>query len=201
MGKLDTVYKVFRTMHSKEILSGNAEITGNQNNNQVVLLKGDFTYDVKDDLAKIDAKSKVNLESLKKDYDFVGNLKLSDFSSNIDEHQHKLPGVTTILKIFSDLKIEEIDGDKVLTSSIDKLIAKIKKDHFKGPIEDIDYSLSGSDVENVKNILKILINEFFKMNYESIIARSFLNKHNEIYKVEIVGSGSDDFKIKLNLSY
>lgn len=201
MGKLDTIYKVFKAMHSKEILSGTAEIIANQSHNEIVLLNGDFTYNLEKGLAKINANSKINLESFQKNYDFIGELKLSDFSSDIDDGQHKLPSVKTLLKIFSDLKIEESNGEKTLLSPVDKIIAKIKKDHFKEPIDDIDYNLTGNEVDNIKNILKILINEFFKMHYDTVIAKALLNNRNEVSNVEIIGSGSDDFRIKIKLNY
>ena len=42
MGKLDTIYKVFKAMQSKKILSGNSTIVSYKNNNEIVFVRWNF---------------------------------------------------------------------------------------------------------------------------------------------------------------
>lgn len=198
MGKLDTIYKVFKAMQSKKILSGNSTIVSYKNNNEIVFVDGTFTYNIEEGLATLNATSKLNLDSIKKDFDFKGDIQLSDSSSS---KENKLPSVTTLLKIFSNLKVEDINGQKVLSSSLIKIINKVKKDYLKENLEHIDYDLKNSEIENLKTITKIILKEFFNTNYDDIILKATLNSQNEITNLTIEGIGADNFELKVKLEY
>lgn len=199
MGKLDTIYKVFKAMHSKKILSGNSTIISYQNNNEVIFVDGTFTYNIEKDLANLNATSKLNLDSIKKDFNFKGDIKLSDSSST--DKENKLPSVTTLLKIFSNLKIEDVNEEKILSSSLKKIIDKVKKDYLKEELDQIDYDLKNSETENLKTITKIILKEFFNTNYDDILLKATLNSQNEITDLIIEGIGTDNFKLKMKLEY
>ena len=198
MGKLDTIYKVFKAMQSKKILSGNSTIVSYKNNNEIVFVDGTFTYNIEEGLATLNATSKLNLDSIKKDFDFKGDIQLSDSSSS---KENKLPSVTTLLKIFSNLKVEDINGQKVLSSSLIKIINKVKKDYLKENLEHIDYNLKNSEIENLKTITKIILKEFFNTNYDDIILKATLNSQNEITNLTIEGIDADNFELKVKLEY
>lgn len=199
MGKLDTIYKVFKAMQSKKILSGNSTIVSYKNNNEVIFVDGTFTYNIDQSLATLNATSKLNLDSIKKDFNFKGDINLSDSPS--EDKENKLPSVTTLLKIFSNLKIEDVNGEKVLSSSLSKVIDKVKKDYLKDNLNHIDYDLKNSETENLKTITKIILEEFFNTNYDDIVLKATLNTQNEITDLIIEGIGTNNFNLKVKLEY
>lgn len=165
----------------------------------MIFVDGTFTYNIEKDLANLNATSKLNLDSIKKDFNFKGDIKLSDSSST--DKENKLPSVTTLLKIFSNLKIEDVNEEKILSSSLKKIIDKVKKDYLKEELDQIDYDLKNSETENLKTITKIILKEFFNTNYDDILLKATLNSQNEITDLIIEGIGTDNFKLKMKLEY
>lgn len=198
MGKLDSIYKIYKTMNSINEFKGNFNLSLNSNS-ETFSSKGSFNYFLEEEYGNVDLTANFNFRELKKDFSLNNKLKLSDFQS--EEDTFSKPSVTTLLKIFSNLKIENNSEETILNAKLTKAMKNMKKDYNKNPINNVNLDFNDNDINNIKIATEFLTKKFFELNLEDCFIKIIANSNFEVTTIILTCDGQDNLTLELNLIY
>lgn len=198
MGKLDSIYKIYKTMNSINEFKGDFNLSLNSNSG-TFNSEGSFNYFLEEEYGNVDLKANFNFTDLKKHFNLNNKLKLSDFQNENDNFSK--PSVTTLLKIFSNLKIESQEEKTILNAKLTKAMKNMKKDYDKNPISNVNLNFSDNDINNIKIATEFLTKKFFELNLEDCFIKIITNKNFEIVTIILTCNGQDNLTLELNLIY
>ncbi|MGL5615921.1 MAG: hypothetical protein ACRDD2_06790 [Sarcina sp.] len=198
MGKLDSIYKIHKKMNSINEFKGNLELLLNSSSGDLVC-EGSFDYFLKEEYGNVDLTAHFNFLELKRDFQLNTKLNLSDFQN--DEDSISKPSITTLLKIFSNLKIETDSNETILNAKLTKAMKNMKKDYDKDPITDLEFNFSDNEINNIKILAKFLTKKFFQLNLNDCFIKVTTNEKFEITTVNLFCDGQDSISLKINLIY
>lgn len=225
MSKIKLLYDVFKTMKDKEGFNGEVKIDATENEKKVFSLSNKFSSNKETGTTKTKISTEVDYQDNKLKHESTTEFNLLDHlhkrgghgmmmhgrhpeCSNGGSLKNKLSHVTFMLGVLNKIKVEE-NGEKTLLSlDLKEILAELK---------EIRPEFQGSDCEEMKIDMSkhhkhhAFIKELMEMEATDANLNVWINKSNELEKVEILANGNKNvkldnqclasFKLLLNLTW
>jgi len=224
MSKIKLLYDVFKTMKEKEGFNGDVKIDAIENEKKVFSLSNKFSSNKETGTTKTKMSTEVDYQDNKLKHESTTEFNLKDHlhkrgghgmmhgrhpeCSNGGSLKNKLSHVTFMLGVLNKIKVEE-NGEKTLLSlDLKEILAELK---------EMRPEFQGSDCEEMKIDMSkhhkhhAFIKELMEMEATDANLNVWINKSNELEKVEILANGNKNvkldnqclasFKLLLNLTW
>jgi len=208
MNKIKVLYDVFKTMKDKEAFNGEFKVEAIIKDKKVFDLSNEFSTNNKTGNVKTKVSTEVDYENKKFKHEGTTEFTMKDHK----HHHHGRPGMwvqggnlkdklshaTFVLGILNKIKVEE-DGDKTLLSlDLKEIINEVKE--IRPDFQD-----------KVCKHHDPLVKEFMEMDATEGDLKVWINKSNELEKIEILANGNknitaeevakESFKLLLDLTW
>jgi hypothetical protein len=225
MSKIKLLYDVFKTMKDKEGFNGDVKIDATENEKKVFSLSNKFSSNKETGTTKAKISTEVDYQDNKLKHESTTEFNLKDHLHKHGGHgmrmhgrhpecssggslKNKLSHVTFMLGVLNKIKVEE-NGEKTLLSlDLKEIIVELK---------EMRPEFQGSDCEEMKIDMSkhhkhhAFIKELMEMEATDANLNVWINKSNELEKVEILANGNKNvkldnqclasFKLLLNLTW
>ncbi len=213
MNKIKVLYDVFKTMKEKESFNGNIKVDAVKAGTKVLSFSNEFSTNSTTGETKIKINSESDFDGKKAKHESTTEFNMKDckhhkFHHNMHMHHHemccghdgikgKLSKITFMLNILNNIKTEEKGDRSILSLDLKEIISEIKNHH-----KDLDKNHQNSaehDMDKHPNHCACM-KEFLCSTYSDAALNIYVNKNNEVEKIEIIANGENSFNALVNLA-
>jgi hypothetical protein len=214
MNKIKLLYDVFKTMKEKESFKGNIKVDAVKSKAMVLSFSNEFSTNTTTGETKVKINSESNFDGKKAKHESTTEFNMKDckhhkFHHNMHIHHHemccenggikaKLSKITFMLNILNNLKTEEKDDRSILSLDLKEIISEIKEQH-----KDLDKKHQNScehDIDKQHPNHCACMKEFLCSTYSDAVLNIYVNKNNEVEKIEVSANGENSFNALVNLA-
>lgn len=213
MNKIKLLYDVFKTMKEKEAFDVNIKVDAAKGEEKVLSLSKEFITNTTTGESKAKINSEFNCDGKKVKHESNTEFNMKDCKHHKLNHhmghhgrgccghggiKAKLSKITFILNVLENLKAEEKDGISILSLNLKDIINEIKDQH-KGLAEhhkNLHVKEMGDHHKHCEFIKALLCSE--NSNAELNI---YINKNNEVEKIEVSAKGENSLNALVNFSW
>lgn len=214
MNKIKVLYDVFKTMKEKESFNGNIKVEAVKGGTKVLSFSNEFSTNTVTGETKVKISSESDFDGKKAKHESNTEFNMKDckhhkFHHHMHMHHHgmccepgsikaKLSKITFILNLLNNLKTEEKDGKLILSLDLKEIIKEIKEHH-----KDLGEQHKDSCDHNMDDHHKhcACIKEFLCAAHTDAVLNIYVNKNNEVEKVEVVANGENSLNALINLAW
>jgi hypothetical protein len=217
MNTIKLLYDVFKTMKEKESFNVIAKVEAVKGELKVLSFSNEFTTNTVTGETKAKISSEVDCDGKKIKHESNTEFNIKDCKHRkFHHHAHgmgnhksgtccehggikaKLSKITFVLNVLNNLKVEEMDGLSVLSLDLKDIIKEIKEQH-KNLAEHHANSFNQNIAEHHKHC--IFIKELLCSENSDAVLNIYINKNNEVEKVEVTAKGENSLNALINFSW
>lgn len=206
MSKIKVLYDVFKTMKDKEAFNGDVKIEAVINEKKVFSFTNEFSTNNETGDTKAKISTEVDYEDNKLKHESTTEFNMKDRQHPHGGHRMKIHGnyhgftnggsvknklshVTFMLGILNKIQLEE-DGDKTLLSlDLKEIISEVKE--LRPELND----RMCEEMKEHKSHHHALVKELMEMEATDTNLKVWINKSNEVEKIEIVANGNKNVTV------
>ncbi|MBZ9685584.1 hypothetical protein G9F72_004360 [Clostridium estertheticum] len=207
MSKIKILYDVFKTLKDKESFNGDVKIEAIMNDKKVFDLSNEFSTNKETGLTKAKVSTEVDYEDNRLKHESTTEFNLKDHVHQHGGHgmwmhgnhhgcanggnlKNKLSHVTFALGVLNNIKQEE-DGDKTLLSlDLKEIIHEAKEMH------PALHDRSCEEMKENKSPHHAIVKKLMEMEANDATLKVWINKSNEVEKVEILANGNKNVTVE-----
>lgn len=217
MNKIKLLYDVFKTMKDKELFNGTISVDAAKGEAKVLSFSNKFNINVATGETKAEISSEFDLEGKKAKHQSNTEFNIKDCKHHkFHQHMHmkhqdignhccehggikaKLSKITFILNILNNLKADGKDEKTVLSLDLKEVIKEIKEQH-----KDLNNEHQNSCKHHINDHHEhcACIKEFLCSDHDEAILNVYINKNNEVEKIEVDAKGENSLNVLVNLAW
>lgn len=213
MNKIKLLYDVFKTMKEKELFNVNIKLDAAKGEEKVVSFSNEFNTNTTTGESKAKINSEFNCDGKKVKHESNTEFNMKDCKHHKFHHhrgQHgmgccehggikaKLSKITFILNVLNNLKVEQKDEVSVVSLNLKDIINEIKDQHkdLAKPHKNFHTEEMGEHHKHCEFIKELLCCE----NSDGELS-IYINKNNEVEKIEVDAKGESSLNALINFSW
>ncbi|KZL92511.1 hypothetical protein [Clostridium magnum] len=213
MNKIKLLYDVFKTMKEKESFNVNIKLDAVKGEEKVLSFSNEFNTNTTTGESKAKINSEFNCDGKKVKHESNTEFNMKDckhhkFHHHMGHHamgccEHggikaKLSKITFILNILNNLKAEEKDGISILSLNLKDIINEIKDQH-----KDLAEHHKNFHTQEMGEYHKHcdFIKELLCSENSDAELNIYINKNNEVEKIEVSAKGENSLDALVNFNW
>ena len=200
MSRIKVLYDVFKTMKDKEDFNGDLKVETIMNEKKVFVLSNEFSTNKETGITKANISTEVDYKDNKFKHKSTTECNLKDHlhhrhGSHPGFHNHgnvkdKFSRITFALGVLNKIKLEE-EGDKTLLYlDLKEVIKEIKEMHPELPDREC------GEMKEHCHHHHAFVKELMEMESSNAALKVWINKSNEVEKIEVLADGHKNDKLE-----
>ena len=205
MSRIKVLYDVFKTMKDKEVFNGDVTIEAILNEKKAFNLFNEFSTNKETATTKAKISTEVDYEDNKFKHESTTEFNMKNHfhhgghgmfmhgnphgSSNHGNMKNKLSHVTFMLGVLNKIKLEEDDHKTLLSLDLKEILTEVKEMHSEL------HDKACEEMKENKSHHHAIAKELMDMEASDATLKVWINKSNEVEKIEILANGNKNLKL------